>query len=106
MATELRRRAVLDSERWAIEVMGRNGLHASAICKKLKQMGRGDFTVAQIYRVLRGSEISTLDYRNGCNEEASRVFKSAKLSSKTLPKPPKRRRPNQKRKKCYRPVDR
>ena len=76
MAT-LRRRAILDSEKWAIRYMGRNGLHAGAIVEKLKRMGLGEFSRQQVYKVLRDDGISTLDYRDGANESAGTVFHRA-----------------------------
>ncbi len=86
------RRSIVDSEKWAIQVMGRAGLFASTICKKLKAMGRGEFSPQQVYKVLKDSGISTLDYRQGCNEQAGQVFRSARLNSEQLPKPPRKTR--------------
>ncbi len=102
---ELRRRAVLDSEKWAIKIMGMNGLHASAIVEKLKRMGRGSFTVGQIYHILKGYGISTLDYRNGSNEQAGGIFrialKNAKGATAALPVKRRKRRSVAKKRRKY-----
>ncbi len=101
-------KAIVDSEKWAIEVMGRDGLYASAIIKKLKQMGKGDFTASQIYRIWKDAGVSSLDYRQGAAEGCKGVYREAfqasggkalKKATTLMPKPVRTRTSGRKRRK-------